>query len=112
MLSLVSSRPGKDGEVNCAGGSCAPTPRTCSSDDLNKLDCRRIIRLTHFGRPASRIFWKMTALWKPLSESPATPTQPSTTVEKSVSCNRSGFFTPQQERRVSAFLLQQKEDPS
>ena len=24
-------------------------------------------------RPASRIFWKMTALWKPLSGSPATP---------------------------------------
>jgi hypothetical protein len=32
------------------------------------------IRLTHFGQRASRIFWKMTALLKPLSESPATPT--------------------------------------
>ncbi|HWY93049.1 MAG TPA: hypothetical protein VNY04_09110 [Chthoniobacterales bacterium] len=31
------------------------------------------IRLTHSGRPASQIFWKMTAL-KPLNESSATPT--------------------------------------
>ena len=27
-----------------------------------------------FRRPASRIFWKMTALWRRPSESPATPT--------------------------------------
>ena len=57
-----------------AGRSCAPTPRTCSNDGSNKPDCRRTIRLTHSGRPASRIFWKMTAPLKPLSESPATPT--------------------------------------
>jgi hypothetical protein len=46
------------------------TPRTCSSGDSNKLDSQPTIRLTHSGRPASRIFWKMTALLKPLSESP------------------------------------------
>jgi len=57
-----------------AGRWCAPTPRTCSNDGSNKPDCRRTIRLTHFGRPASRIFWKMTALLKPLSALPATPT--------------------------------------
>ena len=57
-----------------AGRSCAPMPRTCSNDDSNKPDYRRTIRLTHSGRPASRIFWKTTALLKPLSESPATPT--------------------------------------
>jgi hypothetical protein len=35
--------------------------------------------LTHFGRPVSRISWKMTALLKPHNGSPATPTagQPS-----------------------------------
>ena len=32
------------------------------------------IRLTLSGRPALRIFWKMTAPLKPLSESPGTPT--------------------------------------
>ncbi len=57
-----------------AGRLCAPTPRTCSNDGSNKPDCRLTIRLTHSGRPASRIFWKMTAPLKPLSESPATPT--------------------------------------
>jgi hypothetical protein len=54
--------------------SAAPTPRTCSNDGSNKPDCRRTIRLTHFGQLASRIFWKMTALLKPLSALPATPT--------------------------------------
>jgi hypothetical protein len=57
-----------------AGRWCAPTPRTCSSDGSDKLGCQRTIRLTHSGPPASRIFWKMTVLLKPLSASPATPT--------------------------------------
>ena len=57
-----------------AGRSYAPMPRTCLKGGSNKLGCRRIIRLTPSGRPASRIFWKMTAPWKPLSGSPATPT--------------------------------------
>jgi hypothetical protein len=34
----------------------------------------RIGARTHFARPASRIFWKMTAPLKPHSESPSTPT--------------------------------------
>jgi hypothetical protein len=37
---------------------CALTPRTCSNDGSNKPDCQLTIRLTHFGRPVSRIFWK------------------------------------------------------
>ena len=48
--------------------------RTCSSDDSREPGCRLTIRLTHFGRLGSRIFWKMTVLWRQLSESPATPT--------------------------------------
>jgi hypothetical protein len=48
-------------------------PRTCSNDASNKLDYQRIIRLTPSGRPASRIFWKMTAPSKPLNASPGTP---------------------------------------
>src|SRR5208283_877717 len=46
-----------------------PTLQTCSSDASNKLDCRLTIRRTRSERPGSRIFWKMTALLKPLSES-------------------------------------------
>ena len=57
-----------------AGRWCAPMPRTCSNDGSNKRGCQLTIRLTHSGRPASRIFWKMTAPWKLLSELPATPT--------------------------------------
>jgi site-specific recombinase XerC len=57
-----------------AGRLCAPTPRTCSNDGSSKLVCRLIIRLTPSVRPASRIFWKMTALWRRHNESPATPT--------------------------------------
>src|SRR5271165_7373016 len=49
-------------------------PRTCSNDGSNKPDYQLTIRRTHSGRPASRIFWKMTAPLRPLSESPATPT--------------------------------------
>ena len=48
--------------------------RICSNDDSNKRDYRLTIRLTHFARPVSRIFWKMTAPLRPLSESLATPT--------------------------------------
>ena len=57
-----------------AGRLCAPTPRICSNDGSNKPAYPLTIRLTHFARPASRIFWKITALWKLLSESPAMPT--------------------------------------
>jgi hypothetical protein len=57
-----------------AGRWCAPMPRTCSNEGSNKPDCRRTIRLTHSGQLASRIFSKMTALWKPLNASLATPT--------------------------------------
>src|SRR5580692_10517697 len=53
---------------------CGLTPRTRSNDDSNKPDYQRTIRLTPSGRPASRIFWKMTGPWKPHSASPATPT--------------------------------------
>src|SRR5271165_3215508 len=49
-------------------------PRTCLKGGLSKPVCRRTIRLTHSGPPASRILWKMTVPLKPLSESPATPT--------------------------------------
>jgi hypothetical protein len=54
-----------------------PVVRTDAADmlkrGLKQRDCRRTIRLTHSGPPASRIFWKMTVPLKPLSESPATP---------------------------------------
>ena len=73
-FSFVSGRLGQRPASYRVGRLCAPTPRTCSNDGSNKPDYRRTIRLTHSGRPASRIFWKMTALLKPLSESPATPT--------------------------------------
>jgi hypothetical protein len=56
------------------GRWCALTPRTCSNDDSNKPVCRLTIRLTHFARQASRIFSKMTALWRLLNGSPAMPT--------------------------------------
>ena len=56
-----------------AGRSFVPMRRTCSNDDSNKPVCRLTIRLTLSGRPGSRIFWKTTALLKPLNESPATP---------------------------------------
>ena len=59
---LLCSRPlSERPESYRAGRLCAPMPRTCSNDGSNKPDCRRTIRLTHSGRPASRIFWKMTA---------------------------------------------------
>jgi hypothetical protein len=52
-----------------------PLARTDAAEDgSNKPDCRLTIRRTHSGRPALRIFWKMTAPWKPLSGSLATPT--------------------------------------
>jgi site-specific recombinase XerC len=51
-----------------------PMPRTCSNDGSNKLDCLRTIRLTLSARPASRIFSKMTALWRLPSALPVTPT--------------------------------------
>jgi hypothetical protein len=61
--------------ANCrAVRSCAPMLRTCSNDGSNKLNYQRTIRLTHFGRPVSRIFWKMTAPLKPLNGLPAMPT--------------------------------------
>jgi hypothetical protein len=70
---LFPASIGKTGKL-----SRRPFVRTDAADmlkrRLKKLDCRRIIRLTHFGPPASRIFWKMTALLKPLNASPATPT--------------------------------------
>jgi hypothetical protein len=55
-----------------------------------------LLGFTHFGRPASRIFWKMTALLKPPNGSPVTPTAepPSCTIgEARKSCSRtwSGF---------------------
>jgi hypothetical protein len=40
---------------------------------LKQAGCRPTIHLTHSGPPASRIFWKMTVLLKPLSESLAMP---------------------------------------
>jgi hypothetical protein len=57
-----------------AGRSCAPTPHTCLKGGSSKPGCRRIIRRTHSGRPASRIFWRTTAPLRPRTESPATPT--------------------------------------
>jgi hypothetical protein len=56
-----------------AGRWCALTPRTCSNDDSNRLDSRLTIRLTHSGRPVSRIFSRMTALSRRLSGLLATP---------------------------------------
>jgi len=52
----------------------APMPQTCLKDGSNRRGCRLTIRRTRSGRPASRIFWKMTAPLKPLSGLPATPT--------------------------------------
>src|SRR5271165_591896 len=69
-----SRLPGEKRESYRVGPLCALTPRTCSNDDSNKQAYQRIIRRTHSGPPASRIFWKMTAPLKLLNESPATPT--------------------------------------
>jgi len=41
-------------------GKLSRRPRTCSNDDSNKQDSRLTIRLTLFGRPVSRTFWRMT----------------------------------------------------
>jgi hypothetical protein len=72
---LLCSRPLSERPASYrAGRLCALPPRTCSNDDLNKPDYRLTIRLTHFARPVSQIFLKMTAPLKPLNESPATPT--------------------------------------
>jgi hypothetical protein len=70
---LLCSRPlsGRAASYR-AGPLCVPMPRTCLNDGSNKRDCRLTIRLTHSGRPASQIFWKMTAPLKPLNESPVT----------------------------------------
>jgi site-specific recombinase XerC len=68
---LFPAALGKTGKL-----SRRPLVRTDAADMLKrrlKPDCRRTIRLTHSGRPVSRIFWKMTVFLKPLSESPATP---------------------------------------
>jgi hypothetical protein len=73
-LSFVSGCLGQNREAIAPAAGAHRTLRTCSSDDSNKLVCRRTIRLTHFGPPESRIFWKMTALLNPLSESPVMPT--------------------------------------
>jgi hypothetical protein len=66
----LSERP----ENYRAGRSDTRTLRTCSNGDSNRPGCPLTIRLTHSGRAASRIFWKMTAPLRPLNESPATPT--------------------------------------
>src|SRR5262245_6584675 len=42
---------------------------------LKQAGLPRHYRLIHFERPASRIFWKMTAPLKPHSAAPATPTE-------------------------------------
>jgi site-specific recombinase XerD len=56
--SLFPAALGKTGKLS---RQYAPTPRTCSSDDSSRPDCRRTIRRTHFGQRSLRIFWKMTA---------------------------------------------------
>jgi hypothetical protein len=45
------------------------SPRRRLNGGSSKPDCQLTIRLTHSGRPASRIFWKMTEFWKPPSAS-------------------------------------------
>jgi len=87
-----------------AGRLRARTPRTCLKDGSNKPDCQLTIRLTHSGRPVSRIFWKMTAPLKPLSASLATPTagpRNSTTAAGRRSCWRTwrGFVISFELRR-------------
>jgi hypothetical protein len=65
---LFPASIGKTGKL-----SRRPLVRTDAADMLKrrlkqaKLDYELTIRPTHSGRPASRIFWKMTAPWKPLS---------------------------------------------
>jgi hypothetical protein len=54
---LFPAALGKTGKL-----SRRPLVRTDAADMLKRR------------RPGSRIFWRMTAPWKPLSESPATPT--------------------------------------
>jgi integrase/recombinase XerD len=57
---LFPAAIGKTGKL-----SGRPLVRTDAADmlkrRLNKPGCRRTIRPTDFGRPASQIFWKMTA---------------------------------------------------
>jgi site-specific recombinase XerD len=70
---LFPAALGKTGKL-----SHRPLVRTDAADmlkhDSSKRGYRLTIRLTHSGPPASRIFWKMTAPLKPLSELPAMPT--------------------------------------
>ena len=70
---LFPAALGKTGKL-----SRRPLVRTDAADMLKRrlkqAGCRPTIRLTHSGRPASRIFWKMTAPLKPLNASPAMPT--------------------------------------
>ena len=71
---LFPAALGKTGKL-----SRRPLVRTDAADMLKRRlkqarTPRPTIRLTHSGRPASRIFWKTTALWKLLSGSPATLT--------------------------------------
>jgi hypothetical protein len=55
-----------------AGPTSGQTPRTMLKRRLKQGGLRPTIRLTHSGRPASPIFWRMTRPSKPLSESPVT----------------------------------------
>src|ERR1700736_2024169 len=70
---LFPASIGKTGKL-----SRRPLVRTDAADMLKRrlkqAGLPAHIRLTHSGRPASRIFWKMTAPLKPLSVSPVTPT--------------------------------------
>jgi hypothetical protein len=73
--SLLCSRPHWERQASYrAARLSGPTPRTCSNVALKRPGYRLTIRLTHFGRPVSQIFWKMTGLLKPLRGSPAMPT--------------------------------------
>jgi integrase/recombinase XerD len=54
---LLRSRPLSERAASYrVGRLCAPMPPTCSNGGSNKPDYRLTIRLTHSGRPASRIF--------------------------------------------------------
>jgi site-specific recombinase XerC len=65
---LFPARRAKDRKVIASAACVHRCRRTCLKDGSNKPVCRRTFRLTHSRRQASRIFWKMTAPWKPLAD--------------------------------------------
>ncbi len=98
---LFPAAIGKTGKL-----SRRPLVRTEAADMLKRrlkqAGLPRTIRLTHFGPPASRIFWKMMALLKPLSASPATQTAE---LQSSMTAGGRRFSSKTwREMRSSAFL--------